>query len=87
VEEGMRATIVTAPDYRSLLLVFTARRLFQKDNWIPTPQEKMDMNRRFAEVRVRLARERILGEPSVLQRVSSTIFLWKMVMTCCSVKC
>lgn len=38
VEDGMRATIVTAPDYHALHLVYTARRLFQKDNWIPTPQ-------------------------------------------------
>lgn len=99
----MRATLVTAPDYHALHLVYTARRLFQarlalcrggpafwfvlnglrvyicvctcvvgdnkrrpshtppptsppppfhakqKDNWIPSPQEKMDMNRRFAE--------------------------------------
>ncbi len=49
VEEGMRATLVTAPDYHALHLVYTARRLFQKDNWIPSPQEKMDLNRRFAE--------------------------------------
>jgi glycerol-3-phosphate O-acyltransferase/dihydroxyacetone phosphate acyltransferase len=49
VEEGMRATLVTAPDYHALHLVYTARRLFQKDNWIPSPREKMDLNRRFAE--------------------------------------
>lgn len=49
VEDGMRATLVTAPNYHALHLVYTARRLFQKDNWLPTPSEKMDMNRRFAE--------------------------------------
>lgn len=49
VEDGMRATLVTAPDYHALHLVYTARRLFQKDNWIPSPGEKMDLNRRFAE--------------------------------------
>lgn len=49
VEDGMRATLVTAPNYYALHLVYTARRLFQKDNWLPSPSEKMDMNRRFAE--------------------------------------
>lgn len=49
VEEGMRGCLVTAPDYDSLQLVYTARRLFQPDDVMPLPAQKQDMNRRFAE--------------------------------------
>ncbi|CAM9495549.1 unnamed protein product, partial [Sphacelaria rigidula] len=49
VEEGMRGCLVTAPDYDSLQLVYTARRLFQPDDVMPPPAQKQDMNRRFAE--------------------------------------
>lgn len=41
--------LVTAPDYDSLQLVYTARRLFQPDDVMPLPAQKQDMNRRFAE--------------------------------------
>lgn len=46
VEDGVRATLVTAPDYYALHLVYTARR---EDNWLPSPSEELDMNCRFAE--------------------------------------
>ncbi|CAM9404405.1 unnamed protein product [Chrysoparadoxa australica] len=49
IEDSMRACIVTAPDYTALRLVYTARRLFQDGHRMPTPAEKQDMNRRFAE--------------------------------------
>ncbi|CAM9390604.1 unnamed protein product [Phaeothamnion confervicola] len=47
VENAMRGCIVTTPDYESMQLVYTARRLFQRG--ILTAEEKQDMNRRFAE--------------------------------------
>ncbi|CAM9482234.1 unnamed protein product, partial [Laminaria digitata] len=49
VEEAMRGCIITAPDYDSLQLVYTARRLFQSNDVMPLPAQKQDMNRRFAE--------------------------------------
>jgi 1-acyl-sn-glycerol-3-phosphate acyltransferase len=49
IEDSMRSCIVTAPDYNALKLVYTARRLYQPSYKIPTPEQKQDMNRRFAE--------------------------------------
>lgn len=49
VEEGMRAVIVTAPDYTILQLIFAARRLFQRSGVRLTVKETQDLNRRFAE--------------------------------------
>ncbi|CAM9628551.1 unnamed protein product [Ectocarpus sp. 6 AP-2014] len=49
IEEAMRGCIITAPDYDSLQLVYTARRLWQSDDVMPPPEQKQDMNRRFAE--------------------------------------
>ncbi|CAM9722364.1 unnamed protein product [Scytosiphon promiscuus] len=49
IEEAMRGCIITAPDYDSLQLVYTARRLWQSDDIVPPPEQKQDMNRRFAE--------------------------------------
>jgi glycerol-3-phosphate O-acyltransferase/dihydroxyacetone phosphate acyltransferase len=48
IEDSMRSCIVTAPDYRSLKLIYTARRLYQPSHKILTPEQKQDMNRRFA---------------------------------------
>eukprot|EP00953_Heterococcus_sp_UTEX-ZZ885_P028211 15055-Heterococcus_DN1.PRE.1 len=61
IEDSMRSCIVTAPDYNALKLVYTARRLYQPSYKIPTPEQKQDMNRRFAE-----------GYKMLLQRYAST---------------
>lgn len=45
----LQGCIITAPDYDSLQLVYTARRLWQSDDVMPPPEQKQDMNRRFAE--------------------------------------
>lgn len=45
----LQGCIITAPDYDSLQLVYTARRLFQPNDEVPPPAQKQDMNRRFAE--------------------------------------
>lgn len=47
VEQGMRGTIITASDSASLQLVYTARRLFQREDRTPTPSQKMDLTRRY----------------------------------------
>lgn len=49
VEDGMRATLVTAPDERALGLVHMARRLWLPSGYAPTSREKQSLNRRFAE--------------------------------------
>lgn len=46
---ALQGCIITAPDYDSLQLVYTARRLWQSDDVMPPPEQKQDMNRRFAE--------------------------------------
>lgn len=45
----LQGCLVTAPDYDSLQLVYTARRLFQSEDEVPLPPQKQDLNRRFAE--------------------------------------
>jgi len=47
IEDGMRSVIVSVPDYETLQLIHTARRLVQRRE--STASEKQDMNRRFAE--------------------------------------
>lgn len=47
VSDYMRGVIVSAPDYDSLQIIHTARRLYTSG--IPTSSEKQDMSRRFAE--------------------------------------
>jgi len=47
VRDNMRGVIVSAPDYDSLQIIHTARRLYQSG--IPTSSEKQDLSRRFAE--------------------------------------
>lgn len=47
VTDNMRGVIVSAPDYDSLQIIHTARRLYRSG--IPTSSEKQDLSRRFAE--------------------------------------
>mmetsp|Transcript_7800 Transcript_7800/g.11526 ORF Transcript_7800/g.11526 Transcript_7800/m.11526 type:complete len:483 (-) Transcript_7800:2034-3482(-) len=47
IEDGMRSVIVSVPDYETLQLIHTARRLYQRREY--TVSEKQDINRRFAE--------------------------------------
>jgi len=49
VEDGMRATLVTAPDEDALRIIHMARRLWLPTGYIPSNKEKQDLNRRFAE--------------------------------------
>mmetsp|Transcript_10809 Transcript_10809/g.14030 ORF Transcript_10809/g.14030 Transcript_10809/m.14030 type:complete len:676 (+) Transcript_10809:131-2158(+) len=49
VKDGMRATLVTAPDENALNLIHMARRLWLPTGYIPGNKEKQDLNRRFAE--------------------------------------
>lgn len=56
--------IITTPDYDSLQLVYTARRLWQSDDIVPPPEQKQDMNRRFAESYKILAQVRQLTTAS-----------------------
>ena len=44
----MRSVIVTMPDYESLQVVHTARRLYQRNSEAVDGQEKQDLLRRFA---------------------------------------
>ena len=56
----MRSVIVSAPDYESLQIILTARRLYQKTE--PLAKEKQDMNRRFVEGYKRLFLQ-VEGQP------------------------
>mmetsp|Transcript_19910 Transcript_19910/g.46706 ORF Transcript_19910/g.46706 Transcript_19910/m.46706 type:complete len:715 (-) Transcript_19910:699-2843(-) len=47
IQESMRSVIVTMPDYDSLQLVQTARRLYQRNSLV-NGKEKQDLLRRFA---------------------------------------
>jgi len=44
----MKTVIVSAPDYETLQLIHTARRLYSRRGQLPT-SEKQDLHRRFAE--------------------------------------
>lgn len=48
VEDGLRSVIVTAPNYNQLLLVHTARRLYQRSSSGTSTDQKQDMSRRFS---------------------------------------
>jgi glycerol-3-phosphate O-acyltransferase/dihydroxyacetone phosphate acyltransferase len=48
VEDGMRSVIVTAPNYNELLLIHTARRLYQRSSTGQTTEQKQDLARRFS---------------------------------------
>jgi len=47
VEDSMRGVIVSCPDYESLQMIHTARRLYRSK--FSTDSEKQDLSRRFAE--------------------------------------
>jgi len=49
VEDGMRACLVTTPSYQALQIVHMARRLWVPSGYIPSSQQKQDLNRRFAQ--------------------------------------
>jgi len=48
VKDSMNSVIVSAPDYQSLQVIHTARRLYQRNGPLEI-SEKQDLNRRFAE--------------------------------------
>lgn len=48
VEDSLRGVIVSVPDYQSLKLIHTARRLYRSNKYMST-YEKQDLSRRFAE--------------------------------------
>jgi len=48
VQDSMKSVIVSAPDYETLQVIHTARRLYQRKGQMET-KEKQDLNRRFAE--------------------------------------
>ena len=48
IKDSMRSVIVTMPDYESLQVVHTARRLYQRNSEAVDGQEKQDLLRRFA---------------------------------------
>jgi glycerol-3-phosphate O-acyltransferase/dihydroxyacetone phosphate acyltransferase len=52
IADAMRGVIVSTPDYETLLLIHTARRLFQSKE--TTASEKQDLSKRFAEAYKRL---------------------------------
>jgi glycerol-3-phosphate O-acyltransferase/dihydroxyacetone phosphate acyltransferase len=47
IQDGMKSVLVTAPDYETLQLIHTARRLWQRKEL--KTSEKQDLSRRFAE--------------------------------------
>lgn len=47
IQDSMRSVIVSTPDYESLQVIHTARRLYQRQGL--QGKEKQDMSRRFAE--------------------------------------
>lgn len=49
VEDSMRSVIVSAPDYETLELIHTARRLYQRKKGPLETLEKQDLSRRFVE--------------------------------------
>lgn len=49
VQDSMKTVIVSAPDYETLQLIHTARRLYNRRGQQMPTSEKQDLNRRFAE--------------------------------------
>lgn len=47
IEDSLRSVLVSAPDYKTLKIIHTARRLY-RNKYIST-SEKQDLSRRFAE--------------------------------------
>lgn len=60
VELSMRSVLVSAPDYETLELIHTARRLYQRKQQLDT-SEKQDLSRRFAEGYKRLLLKGVPG--------------------------
>lgn len=48
IQDSMKSVIVSAPDWETLQMIYTARRLYQKNARL-APREKQDLSRRFAE--------------------------------------
>jgi glycerol-3-phosphate O-acyltransferase/dihydroxyacetone phosphate acyltransferase len=48
IQDSMKSVIVSAPDWETLQMIYTARRLYQKNGRLD-PREKQDLSRRFAE--------------------------------------
>mmetsp|Transcript_14129 Transcript_14129/g.39048 ORF Transcript_14129/g.39048 Transcript_14129/m.39048 type:complete len:736 (-) Transcript_14129:82-2289(-) len=49
IERSMKSVIVSAPDYDTLQLLHTARRLWQRKKGVLDVKEKQDLTRRFAQ--------------------------------------
>jgi glycerol-3-phosphate O-acyltransferase / dihydroxyacetone phosphate acyltransferase len=49
IKDSMRSVIVSAPDYETLELIHTARRLYQSKKEPLDSQAKQDLSRRFVE--------------------------------------
>jgi glycerol-3-phosphate O-acyltransferase / dihydroxyacetone phosphate acyltransferase len=60
IQDSMKSVLVTTPDYETLQVVYTARRLWQRKELIVS--EKQDMDRRFAEG-YKLLLQSVNGEP------------------------
>lgn len=83
VEYGLRSVIVTAPNYNELLLIHTARRLYQRSSTGQTTEQKQDLARRFS-CAFRILKEKYKkGLPEELQSAkkqleeySSTLSYW-----------
>ena len=60
IQDSMKSVIVSTPDYETLKLVHTARRLYSREGL--RAKEKQDLNRRFAEGYKRLL-TMVKGEP------------------------
>jgi glycerol-3-phosphate O-acyltransferase/dihydroxyacetone phosphate acyltransferase len=48
IQDSMKSVIVSTPDYDTLQVIYTARRLYQRKTYLNV-EEKQDLNRRFAE--------------------------------------
>jgi len=48
IQDSMKSVIVSAPDWEILQMIYTARRLYQKNARLD-PREKQELSRRFAE--------------------------------------
>ena len=48
IQDSMKSVIVSAPDFETLQMIYTARRLYQKNPKLD-PREKQELSRRFAE--------------------------------------
>jgi glycerol-3-phosphate O-acyltransferase/dihydroxyacetone phosphate acyltransferase len=73
VEDGIRSVIITAPNYETLSLIHTARRLYQRADMGITIAQKQDLARRFAAA-YRLMQERNGGKlPDDLRELQAEV--------------